>query len=138
MSSSAPLEFPQLKRERIRVLVADDSPTMRKIIRSFLQELPHVEICAVATNGTEVADFARMQKPDLLILDVVMPGLSGVEVASVVKKILPHSKVILFTMYEEKVGRTLAKSAGVDIVLAKTGGLAALSDKINAVIEEMT
>src|SRR5215471_7118367 len=137
MSSSAPLEFPQSKRERIRVLVADDNPSMRKIIRSFLEQLPHVEICSVATNGTEAA-AARSLEPDLLILDVVMPGLSGVEVASVVKKILPRAKVILFTMYEEKVGRTLAKSAGVDIVLAKTGGLAALSEKINCVIEEMS
>jgi DNA-binding NarL/FixJ family response regulator len=120
------------------VLVADDSASMRKIIRSFLEELPHVELCAVATNGTEAADAARTLEPDLLILDVVMPGLSGVEVATVVKKILPRAKVILFTMYEEKVGKTLAKSAGVDIVLAKTGGLSALSDKINAVIDEMT
>src|SRR5215831_8266950 len=138
MSSSAPIEFPQLTREPIRVLVADDSPSMRKIIRSFLEELPHVEICGVAANGTEAADAARALEPDLLILDVVMPGLSGVEVASVVKKILPRAKVILFTMYEEKVGRTLAKSAGVDIVLAKTGGLLALSEKINAVIEQMS
>jgi DNA-binding NarL/FixJ family response regulator len=122
----------------IRVLVADDNASMRKIIRSFLEQLPYVEICAVATNGTEAVDAARAMEPDLLILDVVMPELSGVEVASVVKKTLPRAKVILFTMYGDAVGKTLAKSAGVDIVLAKTTGLAALSEKINSVLEEMT
>jgi len=111
---------------------------MRKIIRSFLEELPDVEICAVAKNGTEAVDAARTLEPDLLILDVVMPDLSGVEVASVVKKTLPRSKVILFTMYGDTVGKALARSAGVDIVLAKTRGLSALSEKINAVIDEMT
>ena len=68
------------------MLVADDSPSMRKIIRSFLEELPHVEICAVATNGTEAADAARTLEPDLLILDVVMPGLSGVEAGAQLKQ----------------------------------------------------
>lgn len=119
------------------MLVADDNPSMRKIVRTFLEELPRVEVCAVATNGTEAVDAARAFEPDLLILDVVMPGLSGVEVASVVKKILPRAKVILFTMYEDRVGRALAKSAGVDIVLAKTRGLSALSDKLNSVLEEI-
>jgi|SRR5215470_1302947 len=138
MCSSAPLEFPASKREPIRVLVADDNASMRKIIRSFLEELPHVEICAVAKNGTEAVDAARAFEPDLLILDVVMPELSGLEVASVVKKTLPRSKVILFTMYGDTVGKALAKSAGVDIVLAKTRGLSALSEKINSVIEEMS
>ena len=138
MGSSAPLEFPESKRERIRVLVADDNATMRKIIRMYLEELPQVEICAVTRNGAETVDAARALEPDLLILDVVMPGLSGVEVASVVKKILPRAKVILFTMYEERVGRALAKYAGVDIVVAKTRGLSALSEKINSVLEDMT
>src|ERR1700758_907882 len=51
MCSSAPLEFPASKREPIRVLVADDNASMRKIIREFLEELPRVEICDVVASG---------------------------------------------------------------------------------------
>ena len=123
------------KKKRMRVLVADDNPTMRRIIRSFLDELPDVEVCAEVSDGVAAVDAAREQKPDLVILDVVMPGLSGVEAAALIKKFLPRAKAILFTTYGDAVGKTLANSVGVDIVIPKIeGGLAALSEKISAVI----
>jgi len=109
---------------------------MRKVIRTFVEDISNVEICAVARDGAEALESARTLKPDVLILDVAMPRLNGVEVASLIKKSLPRAKVILFTMYEDSVGKTLAKSAGVDVILAKTRGISALTEKINAVIEE--
>ncbi len=125
------------KKKRMRVLVADDNPTMRRIIRSFLDELPEVEVSAEATDGTTAVDAAREHKPDLVILDVVMPGLNGVEAAGVIKKFLPRAKVILFTMYGDRVGKTLANHVGVDVVIPKTeDGLSVLSQKITAVIAE--
>jgi len=120
----------------IRVLIADDNASMRKVIRTFVEDISNVEICAVARDGAEALESARTLKPDVLILDVAMPRLNGVEVASLIKKSLPRAKVILFTMYEDSVGKTLAKSAGVDVILAKTRGISALTEKINAVIEE--
>lgn len=125
------------KKNPKRVLVADDHYSMRKTIVSFLRELPQIEVCAVTANGTESVEAALALKPDLLILDVVMPGLSGVEVAAIVRKSLPASKFILFTMYGDTVGGTLAKSAGVDVVLPKSKGLSALAEKIDSVLEEM-
>jgi len=120
----------------IRILIADDSASMRKVLRSFLEELSNLEICAVARDGAEALESARVLKPDILILDVAMPQLNGVEVASIAKKMLPRAKVILFTMYDDRIGETLAKHAGVDVVLAKTGGITALTDKITSVLEQ--
>jgi len=137
MSVSLLLRVPVRKSKPIRVLVADDNYSMRKVIRSFLEGFPDVEVCAVTANGTETVEAALALKPDLLIVDVVMPGLSGVEVAGLVKKSLPHARIVLFTMYGDTVGKTLIKSAGVDVVIPKSKGVSALTEQISAAIEGM-
>jgi DNA-binding NarL/FixJ family response regulator len=68
------------------------------------------------TDGREAVEMALSLKPDLMIVDLVMPGLSGAEVIGVLKKKLPTTKFILFTMYEDQVGKFLTLSAGVDVV----------------------
>jgi NarL family two-component system response regulator LiaR len=120
-----------------RVLIADDNYSMRKVIRSFVDEQPKVEVCAVTVNGREAVDAALALKPDLLIIDAVMPELSGIEVAGVLKKSLPDSKFILFTMYGDTIGKTLVKSAGIDVVVPKSAGLSVLADRINSAVEEI-
>jgi DNA-binding NarL/FixJ family response regulator len=72
-------------------------------------------------------------RPDLIILDVLMPQLNGIEVASLLKKNLPEAKIILFTMYGEYV-QTLASAAGVDVVLPKPDGLTPLMRAIESVL----
>ena len=124
------------KKKSTRVLVADDNPTMRRIICSYLNNLHNIEVCAEAIDGTMAVEKARGLQPDLLILDVVMPVLSGVEAAALIRKFLPWATIILFTTYGDTVGKTLATFAGVDVVLSKTEGLDALSNKINAVLAE--
>lgn len=138
MSASPLLQLPMRKNKPIRVLIADDNYSMRRVIRSFLEEYPDVEVCAVTANGTEAVDAARALKPDLLIVDVVMPGLNGVEVASVVKKSLPRAKIVLFTMYGDTVGKSLVNSSGVDVVIPKSKGVSALAEQISAAIEGMS
>ncbi len=120
-----------------RVLIADDNYSMRKVIRSFVDEQPKVEVCAVTVNGREAVDAALALKPDLLIIDAVMPELSGIEVAGVLKKSLPDSKFILFTMYGDTIGKALIKSSGIDVVIPKAGGLAVLANEIHSAVEEI-
>jgi NarL family two-component system response regulator LiaR len=122
----------------LRVLIADDNRSMRTAIRRVLDDLSNIEVCAVATNGREAVDMALTHKPDLLIVDLVMPELSGVEVIGVLKRKLPKAKFILFTMYEDKVGKFLTLSAGADVVIEKSKGLSGLTEKIEAVIAEIS
>src|SRR3954468_10892656 len=111
------LQFPARKGRPLRVLVADDNASMRRAILSVLERVPNLEVCAVASNGRDAINAARALKPNVLIIDQVMPGLSGVEVIGVLKKSLPAAKFILFTMYEDSVGKLLARFAGVDVVI---------------------
>ena len=129
--------FVSPKKRPTRVLVADDNVSTRKAIVSFLRDMVGIEVCAVTANGTEAVEAALVLKPELLIIDMVMPRLNGVEVVSILKKSLPDSKFILFTLFGDSVGKTLAKMTGVDVVLAKNEGLPVLAQKINSVIEEM-
>jgi len=110
---------------------------MRTAIHRVLDDLPNIEVCAVATDGPEAVEMALTIKPDFLIVDLVMPGLSGVEVIGVLKKKLPTAKFILFTMYEDKVGKFLTASAGADLVVEKSRGLSLITEKIGAVIADI-
>lgn len=116
-----------------RILIADDSEVVRGLIRTFVEQRPGVEVCAETANGQETLDWALALRPDLVILDVLMPKLNGIEVASLLRKNLPESKIILFTMYGEYV-QTLAMAAGVDIVLPKPDGLTPLMRAVEAVL----
>jgi DNA-binding NarL/FixJ family response regulator len=108
-----------------RVLIADDSQIVRGIIRTFLARRPNVEICGETADGRETIDAALTLRPDLLILDVLMPEFNGIEVASILKKSLPNTKTILFTMYGDFI-KSLAIAAGVSVIVSKSDGLSPL------------
>lgn len=117
-----------------RVLIADDSESMRTVLKNFIAEQPGVEVCALTANGIDTIDAAMALQPDLLILDVQMPGLNGVEVASVLRKNLPSAKTVLFTIYGHIFSETLASAVGADAVLAKTDGLPALAKAVQSLL----
>ena len=117
----------------IRVLIADDNEVVRKLLRRSLEKRSDIEICAQTSDGRETVAAATALKPDLLILDVRMPLLNGVEVAALLKNELPNAKIILFTMYDDCVGRSLAVAAGVHFVLSKPDGIS----KLLVTVEEL-
>jgi DNA-binding NarL/FixJ family response regulator len=118
-----------------RVLIADDNKLVRKTIRSLLTRWPEVEICAETDDGRKAVDAALALQPDLVILDVRMPELNGIEVASILKKNLPRAKTILFTMYSDQIGQNLASAAGVTVILPKVDGLPAFVRAVDSVLQ---
>lgn len=109
-----------------RILIADDSGSVRSVLRTFLENADDLEVCAEASDGLQALEQAEKCKPDLVVLDLSMPKMNGAEVASVLKKRMPHTKIILFTMYSENVGNSLTSALGVDAVLSKPNGMAQL------------
>jgi DNA-binding NarL/FixJ family response regulator len=118
-----------------RVLIADDNKVVRKMLKLVLAKVPGVTVCAETADGRSAVETALALRPDLLILDVRMPELNGIEVASIVSQNLPGAKTLLFTMYGDLVGPKLAACAGVDIVLPKVQGAAALIDAIKKMVQ---
>jgi two-component system, NarL family, response regulator LiaR len=81
------------------ILIADDSPIIRKMLCRLFEVEEDYDICAEATNGQEAIDLALKHRPDLIILDFVMPVLNGLEAARELKKIMPDVPIILFTQH---------------------------------------
>ena len=119
-----------------RVLIADDNKFVRRAICTLLTKWPDVEVCAETDDGRKTVATALALRPDLLILDVRMPELNGIEVASILKKSLPEAKMILFTMYSDQIGTDLASAAGVTVVLPKLDGLPALVKALDSFLSD--
>lgn len=85
--------------EPIQTLIADDERLSRQRIRHLLRDEPHVQIVGECTNGTEALEFLSGTRPDLIFLDVQMPGLDGFDVVS--KLIQPPPMVVFITAYDE-------------------------------------
>ena len=86
----------------IRVLIVDDHPIVRKGLRSELSEQPDVHVVDEAADGDEALVKARASKPDIVLLDISLPGKSGLEVLKQLNDELPHVKVLMLSTYPEK------------------------------------
>jgi DNA-binding NarL/FixJ family response regulator len=116
------------------ILIADDSANVRYVIREFLKDVPNLEICGEAVNGLDAIEKAKKLKPNLVLLDLSMPEMNGIEVASILKKTMPDVLIVLFTMYSNNIGKALVSTIGVDAVLTKPDGMRQIVDTVNAVL----
>ena len=82
-----------------RVLIVDDHAIIRRGVQGILRSHPEWELCGEAENGQEAVRLAEELKPEVIIMDVSMPGMNGVEATRVIKKQLPSAKVLLLTLH---------------------------------------
>jgi DNA-binding NarL/FixJ family response regulator len=108
------------------VLIVDDNPMVRKVMRRFFEKLPDWKVGGEAGEGAEAVQKAIELKPDVILLDFSMPNLNGVEAASVLKRLLPDVRIIVFTIFDDALGSRLSSAVGVDLVVPKSEGLTGL------------
>jgi DNA-binding NarL/FixJ family response regulator len=102
------------------ILIADDSEVFRRAVRNYLT-LQKFKICGEAVDGTDVLEKANALEPALVILDLRMPNMNGVEVASVLKGRMPDVRILLLTMYDEVLGyKSLMSATRIDAMMTKT------------------
>lgn len=87
--------------EPIRVLLADDHTLFRKGVRSILEQMPGVSIIGEAATGQEVVTLARESVPDVILMDIKMPVMSGIDATKLILQENPHIGVILVTMFDD-------------------------------------
>jgi len=102
------------------ILVADDSPRIRTLLRSLFEPEQDYEICAEAANGQEAIVLALKHRPDLIILDLSMPVMDGVTAARELRTSLPDVPIILFTQHANLGKHLLGSNLLVDRVVSKS------------------
>jgi two-component system, chemotaxis family, chemotaxis protein CheY len=115
------------------ILIADDSDTVRHAVRVFLDRRGFT-ICGEAGDGVDAIEKAQELKPDVILLDVAMPRMNGIEAAPVLKSKLPKTQIILFTMFSDSLGQSLMSALGVNAVVGKADALTELLERVDSLL----
>lgn len=121
------------KMNKIRVLIADDHSIVRGGIRALLESQDDIEVCAEVANGREAVDVAQSSTPDVILMDVAMPLMDGLEATRRIVKTNPGMRVIILTQYDNKEYALSAIKAGAAGIVPKKAGPAELVSAIHAV-----
>ena len=112
----------------VRILLADDHDVVRRGMCDMLNAQPGWEVCGEASNGREAVKLALQLKPDVAVLDLSMPELNGLEATRQIRRELPHTEVLIFTMHEtEQLIREVLAAGARGYVLKSDAGRSLIS-----------
>ena len=92
------------------ILIVDDNPTVRKAVKSVLEAQPGFEVCGEAANGQEAVDKAQQLSPDLIIMDLSMPVMNGLEAARALRELMPDVPIVMFSVHRSGILEKNARS----------------------------
>ena len=118
----------------IRVLIADDHPVVRRGLRALLSTVNGFEVVGEAADGAEAVREAQLTRPDVVLMDVRMPDLDGVEATRRIRKAVPETAVLMLTMYDDDATVFTAMQAGARGYLLKGAEQDDIADAIRAVV----
>jgi DNA-binding NarL/FixJ family response regulator len=119
-----------------RVLLVDDYKLWRLTVRSILEDSRKFQVVGEASDGLEAIEKAAKLLPDVVLLDIGLPKLNGIEVATNIRKTCPESKIIFFTQEEDIDVRNAALATGATAYLVKSMAACELQRTIESVIAE--
>jgi DNA-binding NarL/FixJ family response regulator len=119
---------------RTTILIADDHAVFRHGLASLLREHDGWEVVAEAADGEEAVRLAGTLRPRIAMLDVEMPGLSGIDAALRIRKLSPESRIVVLSMYADARYQERAREAGASAYVLKTEPIAALVEVVELVL----
>lgn len=105
--------------DRIAVLIADDSMPFREGLRALLETVSDVEVIGEVTTGDEAVSLAATCQPDIILMDIQMPGMNGLEATKRILEVSPHIRILMLTMFEDDDSVFAALRAGARGYLLK-------------------
>src|SRR5215813_7964895 len=130
LASPAPVSY----RAVTRILIADDNAIVRSVMHTLIETRPGLQVCGEAASGLEAIQQAKELQPDLVVLDLRMPGMNGLQAAPIIKQALPNARVVLCTMLENEISESLRLAAKIDMVVRKPDGLDSLVKAISDLV----
>jgi len=116
------------------ILIVDDNASIRRLLCNFVETNTPFKVCGEAENAAEAITKTKELQPDLVLLDLTLPGMSGIETASALRLLEPRPKIILFTLHADGVNKELASVFGIDLVLSKADKIDLLATHIKTLL----
>ncbi|MGB2664594.1 MAG: response regulator transcription factor [Candidatus Acidiferrum sp.] len=117
-----------------RVLIVDDHAFIRRGVETILQSFPEWEVCGEASNGSDAVQLANQLNPEVVLMDVTMPGMNGLEATRIIRKQHPEVKVILLTLHESSEVLRSGFRAGANGYLLKADAEEELMKALHVVV----
>ena len=117
-----------------KVMIVDDSVFVRDALYELFEREADFDVCAVAENGREAIDVARRLHPDLIVLDLSMPVMNGLDAACALRRVLPSVAIITYSMFEGSCSDKQAKLMGISEVVSKADPVSRLLEKSRALV----
>jgi DNA-binding NarL/FixJ family response regulator len=117
---------------KVRVLVVDDNPLFLSAARNLLSELPEVGCAEYVTSGAEALAKATEFGPDLVLMDIMMPGINGLETIAILQFRVPVPRIYAVTLHDAAEYRTAVLKSGADGLISKTDFATAIPELLAA------
>ena len=102
------------------VMIADDQETIRRMLCFLFESEPDFEMCGEAENGQEAVERAQVLHPDLILLDLSMPIMNGIEAACELKRVMPMTSIIVFSEFSDVFSEREARKTGIAACVPKS------------------
>jgi two-component system, NarL family, response regulator LiaR len=124
-----------MKHHRTSILIADDHEVVRNGVRSYLENISDFHVIGEASSGEETLSMVTELIPDIVLLDLIMPGMDGIETTRRIKQISPRTKVVVLTSYHEDIHIFPALKAGAISYILKDMKMDKLVDALHRAVE---
>ena len=117
-----------------QVLIVDDHDGVRKGLRLLFELDSGFSVVGEAVDGRDAVEKARLLKPDLILLDLSMPDMNGLEAARAIRPLLPSASLMLFTLHRSEVTDSDAFAAGINAIISKAEGAGTLMSQAHMLL----
>jgi len=117
------------------VLLVDDNPIIRRTLHRVFESQADFDVCGEAENGQEAIEKASQLSPDVIVLDLSMPVMNGLDAARVLKQMAPTVPLILFSSFTDALQHEMAETAGFSAVISKADNVSVLIDKTRHLLQ---
>ena len=119
------------------VLIADDQEVIRRMLCFLFASQDDFDVCGEAENGQEAVEMAQLLHPDLIMLDLSMPVMNGIEAACELKRLMPMTPIVVFSEFTDVFSEHEARATGVSALVSKAESLSVLLEKARVVFDRV-
>ena len=116
------------------VLVVDDNALIRQVLCRVFTSEAGFEVCGEAENGQDAIEKAQALHPDLIVMDLSMPVMNGIDATRALKTLMPTVPVIIFSEYSDVFSEQEARSAGISAMVSKSENVSVLIDQVRSLL----